>query len=317
MVGGLGCPRNGDAAAVPPFAGAAGPVEDGILPERVGDVHVLEAELLPLVHESGSRQAEEDEGRRPGASLPARTPAEPARVALCVVARQDPDARIGGRARRGAFAFAMAALVAVGASADEARVQDARDAAERTLQEVVDILQAEGLSLGERRERVTAIAYERFDFRTISRLVVGRPWRRFSDEQRERFIEDFKRLLSTSYGGRIGRYEDGEVRVVGARSEPRGDVTVRTRISGGNADGIRVDYRMRKKDDGSWGVIDVVAEGVSLVSSYRSQFAGIVSRGGPDELLRRLEKKIAEQAEQAEKAEESGGEPAADAGEAG
>lgn len=193
------------------------------------------------------------------------------------------------------LALAAAAGLAAGASADEARVKEARAAADRTLREVVDVLQNESLSLDQRRERVEAIAYDRFDFPTISRLVVGRPWRSFSAEQRERFVEDFKRLLSASYGNRVGQYEGGEVRVVGARPEPRGDATVRTRIEGGQADGVQVDYRMRKDDDGEWRVIDVVAEGVSLVSSYRSQFGPILSRGGPEELLKRLAQKIVEQ----------------------
>lgn len=188
----------------------------------------------------------------------------------------------------------LALAAAPSHAAEEARVEEARASAERTLEKVVAILQDEALTLEERRERVEALAYERFDFRTISRLVVGRPWRRFSPEQRERFITDFQRLLSANYGHRIGRYEGGEVQVLGARPEPRGDVTVRTRIAGGAADGVKVDYRMRRNDDGTWRVIDVVAEGVSLVSSYRSQFTSIVSRGGPDALLKRLEEKIAE-----------------------
>lgn len=200
--------------------------------------------------------------------------------------------------RRVALGLVLLCAALPAAAAEEAHLEAARGVIERTASRVVGILQDRELSLAERRERVEAIAYDRFDFRTISRLVVGRPWRRFSPEQRERFVEDFKRLLSASYGRRIGEYEGGEVTVLGARPEPRGDVTVRTRIAGGAVDGAQVDYRMRRNEAGEWRVIDVVAEGVSLVSSYRSQFTPIVSRGGPDALLQRLEEKIAEAAEE-------------------
>ena len=44
---------------------------------------------------------------------------------------------------------------------------------------------------------------------------------------------------------------------------------------------VSVDYRLRKIN-GEWRVIDVVVEGVSLVSSYRSQFQEIMASGGPD-----------------------------------
>jgi hypothetical protein len=81
--------------------------------------------------------------------------------------------------------------------------------------------------------------------------------------------------------------------VVGERQEPRGDVTVLTKVVGGEYDGSLVDYRMRSKNGGPWLVIDVIVEGVSLVSNYRDQFKEVLSNGGPEELLRRLKEKNA------------------------
>ena len=82
----------------------------------------------------------------------------------------------------------------------------------------------------------------------------------------------------------------GLVEVVGARVESRGDVTVLTRIIGGQADGIEMHYRLREREE-RWRMIDVVIEGVSLVSSFRSQFKEVVSQGGPELLLERLKDK--------------------------
>ena len=62
-------------------------------------------------------------------------------------------------------------------------------------------------------------------------------------------------------------------------------------IDGGAADGIEVDYRLRRKDrkeDGPWMVIDVIVEGVSLVSSYRAQFAEVLGHEDPGELATAL-----------------------------
>ena len=77
---------------------------------------------------------------------------------------------------------------------------------------------------------------------------------------------------------------------VSARVEPRGDVTVRTVVVGGQNDGVEIHYRMRKRE-GPWMVIDVVIEGVSLVSNFRSQFQEVVSEGGPALLRERLQQK--------------------------
>ena len=60
-----------------------------------------------------------------------------------------------------------------------------------------------------------------------------------------------------------------------------------TIIHGGQFDGAAVDYRMRNRDD-DWRVIDVLIEGVSFVSNFRSQFKDIVSKEGPDGLIIQL-----------------------------
>lgn len=164
-----------------------------------------------------------------------------------------------------------------------------------TVAAVLVVLREPGLSVDERRSRIERIAYDRFDFETMSRLVLARGWRRFSDAQQDEFVEAFKRHLSASYGSRVERYEQESVAIVEERIEPRGDVTVQTRIKGGRYDGTAVDYRLRQRD-GGWRVIDVVIEGVSLVSNFRSQFAEVMARGGPEEVLRRLREKTVPEA---------------------
>jgi phospholipid transport system substrate-binding protein len=163
---------------------------------------------------------------------------------------------------------------------------------DETAQEVLDVLRAPDLTDAQRRERIESIAYERFDFETMSKLVLARDWRKLDRTQRGEFVEAFKAHLSRSYGSRIERYDQGGVEITGDRLEPRGDVTVRTRIVGGEADGIAVDYRLRHRGEG-WRVIDVVIEGVSLVSSFRDQFGEVMSREGPEGLLQRLREKNA------------------------
>ena len=76
----------------------------------------------------------------------------------------------------------------------------------------------------------------------------------------------------------------------GAQVEQRNDVTVKTRIQGGQFDGAEVSYRLRKQAS-DWKIIDVVIEGVSLVSNYRSQFQEVLNTGTIDDLLAKLRDK--------------------------
>jgi phospholipid transport system substrate-binding protein len=186
----------------------------------------------------------------------------------------------------------VAAIAAHAVAEGDPGTARAEGVVRETVDEVLAVLAHTDWPVDRRVSAIEQIAYARFDFPTISRLVLARNYQKFSAEQRTEFVEEFKSHLSRSYGNRVDRYEQEKVDIVGARVEPRGDVTVLTRIVGGQADGIEMNYRLRQRE-GTWLVIDVVIEGVSLVSSFRSQFKEVVNQGGPGLLLERLKDKNA------------------------
>jgi phospholipid transport system substrate-binding protein len=194
---------------------------------------------------------------------------------------------------------AMAILVAVVSvlAAPGVRAATESEAAARaviaeTVDEVLAVLRDKSKSTEDRIRSLEQIVYGRFDLYVMSRLVLARNWKRFSEEQKEQYVAEFKQYLTNSYGTRMERYDQQEVEIVGGSEEPRGDVVVKTKILGGEFEGALVDYRLRKQDSG-WRVIDVVIEGISMVSNYRDQFKSIVSSGGPELLLEKLKEKNA------------------------
>jgi phospholipid transport system substrate-binding protein len=181
-------------------------------------------------------------------------------------------------------------LAAVSARAEDAPAVPARQVVQEALDLVIQILNEKGSSEDSRRDRIADVAYARFDFDTMSKLVIARPWKKFTKEQRREFIEEFKTHLARSYGRRLSRYEGVNVKVTSEVKEQRGDVTINSEVVGGQFDGAVMAYRMRA-EGGEWKVIDVIIEGVSLVSNFRSQFKPIVAQGGAAELLARLKDK--------------------------
>jgi phospholipid transport system substrate-binding protein len=195
------------------------------------------------------------------------------------------------------MAAAVAALAAVLLAtplAGECAAQATHSAPMLVISDTVDavlaVLGDASLDSAGRRSRIEEIAYRRFDFSTMSRLVVARYWKRFTPAQQEELVHEFKEFLARTYGDRIDRYNQEQIEIVGERQEPRGDVSVLTRIVGGEYDAAEVDYRLRGKD-GRWRIIDVKIEGISLVLNYRDQFKAVLSRGGPDGLLEALRRK--------------------------
>lgn len=165
-----------------------------------------------------------------------------------------------------------------------------REVVEDTVASVLAILADETLDTDTRRARIEAIAFDVFDFTTMSKLVLARNWKRFTQEQRRTFVREFKAHLSRSYGTRLDRYRQESVEIVSTREEPRGDVTVFTKVVGGQFDDIEMRYRLRYRNE-RWRAIDVVIEGVSLIANFRSQFAEVLSKGGPEKLIEELRTK--------------------------
>ena len=190
--------------------------------------------------------------------------------------------------------FAALALALPTAAAGEPTAE-ARLVMDTTVAAVLAVLGEDALSADEKQAQIEGIALERFDFETMAKLVLKRDWRRLSEPQRAEFVPAFRTYLATSYGSRITRYNQEAIEMAGERVEPRGDVTVLTKIQGGEADGVQIDYRLRHRG-GQWRIIDVVIEGISLVSNLRAQFSPVIVEFGPGELVERLKKKNAESA---------------------
>ena len=166
---------------------------------------------------------------------------------------------------------------------------DGRQFVQSTIDQVLAILRNGGLPLEEKKTRVEEIAYERFDFELISRLVLARNWDKFSPQQKRDFIDAFKKHLSATYRDTLNNFRDETIEIASSRSEKNGDVTVMTVVKGAASD-TKVDYRLRRSDAG-WRGIDVIIEGVSLVQNFRSQAQEIVSAEGPDGLIQKLRAK--------------------------
>ena len=187
-------------------------------------------------------------------------------------------------------ALAQAAAGGAAAAGSAALTEAPRKLIDETAVKIVAILARKSDTTEKRVAEIESIAYELFDFSTMSKLVLARNWRKLTPEQRTTFVKEFKRHLSHTYGTRLDRYDQERVDVYAAQVEQRNDVSVKTRIVGGQFNGAEISYRLRQQGE-AWKIIDVVIEGVSLVSNYRSQFQEVLNTGTIADLIAKLRDK--------------------------
>lgn len=160
-----------------------------------------------------------------------------------------------------------------------------------SVETILDILRDKGLDQDTRREKIRTAINTRFDFRAMSQRTLATNWKKVSDEERQQFIELFSQLIESTYIGRIEAYTDEKVDYPGEKVKGKKAV-VETLILTDTAD-IPVNYKVYLKD-GKWWVYDVVIEGISLISNYRSSYQEIVKKEGFDGLIAKMKAKIKE-----------------------
>lgn len=156
----------------------------------------------------------------------------------------------------------------------------------------LDILQDLSCQGQERRQKARRIVDPFFDYQEMAKRSLGPTWGKLSAGQRHEFVVLFAQLLEASYSDKIEKFAQ-RVNIDYTGEILDGDCAeVRTVVVRPN-DRLHLNYRLIN-EAGSWKVYDVVIEGVSLVSNYRSQFSRVIHESSYGELVRRLKTKVSE-----------------------
>jgi len=140
-----------------------------------------------------------------------------------------------------------------------------------------------------KEQRIEAAAEKLFDFVELSKRTLGLNWNNFTPEQRKEFVQLFETVLKDAYIEKITAYDNEPVNFT--KEVPLSETTVEVQSVVITKSGqVPIDYRVIKKEN-DWKVYDVVIEGVSLVSNYRTQFREILGNNPPEKLLETLRKK--------------------------
>jgi phospholipid transport system substrate-binding protein len=131
----------------------------------------------------------------------------------------------------------------------------------------------------------------RFDFTRMTQIAVAVNWRRSTPEQQKSLVQEFKTLLVRTYSNALSLYRDQEIEVRPLRAKPSDtEVTVHSEVKQRGRQPVTLDYEMEKTSSG-WMVYDVKVGGVSLISTYRDEFASQVREAGIDGLIKSLASK--------------------------
>jgi phospholipid transport system substrate-binding protein len=165
------------------------------------------------------------------------------------------------------------------------------DDVKKTVDEVVRIVADKGMKKDDtkRRQALKKAISAIFDYSEMAKRSLGKHWNMRTAAEKKQFTDLFAALLENSYAGKIESYNNEKI--VYIKEMLDGDYAeIKSKVVTAARDEFAIDYRLFKQD-GKWMVYDVVIEGVSLVSNYRSQFNKIITSNGYDKLVKKLQSK--------------------------
>ena len=191
----------------------------------------------------------------------------------------------------------IAGIFSFSVCAAKATVISPKDSIQSTVDAVIEVLKDKELSApdkkAERRSKISTLIKDRFNFVEMSKRSLARHWKERSLEEKKEFVGVFTDLLISSYVSKVDGYSDEKVVYGKETLKGKGKYgVVNTKIMTKKVD-IPIDYKV-KLSKGKWWVYDVVIEGVSFISTYRSQYNEIIVRESYTKLIKKMKTQLDE-----------------------
>lgn len=169
------------------------------------------------------------------------------------------------------------------------------DGAQKFVQSIsnkaINIITDANNSDDKKEQKLVKLFEDAVDTDWIAKFVVGGAWNSAPEEQKKQYVAQHHKFLISSYVPKFKEYTDQKIVVRKSSEEDKKEYLVETEIVKNGAPSVKVDYKVRESTDEKYQIYDVIAEGVSLITTQRSEFASILSRGGLSDLISKLEER--------------------------
>ena len=166
-------------------------------------------------------------------------------------------------------------------------VEDINSMVKKKVAVIFDLLGKQYIEKNERNEKIVGELNEIMDFQLAAYLSLGKHWKKISKTQKKEFVETFQQYINNYIVEKIDLYTNQKIDIGDSKIVKKGRAELEIGIlSGGET--LQVNFKLRKNKKKEWRVYDVDIEGVSLITTFRSQFSGVLKNSSFEELLEKL-----------------------------
>jgi phospholipid transport system substrate-binding protein len=145
------------------------------------------------------------------------------------------------------------------------------------------------------QQKIVKVVGKMLDFDTLCKDSLGKHWEGRTEDERKEFTDTLRALIEKNLINRLKNTKDRNIdyKAESVNGDKASVVTSVKTGDGPRAEETEIEYRLIKSK-GKWTVVDMVTDGISLVSNYRSQFNKIITEEGWAALLKKMKDKLAE-----------------------
>ena len=196
-----------------------------------------------------------------------------------------------------AFARLSILVLILSIASTSLRAQEYVDASKHFVQSLADRAIATAMAdlpEDQVRSEIRDLLNDGFAIKGMARYVLGRYWRRASEEERAEYLQLFREVVIHASANRLFHYSGQSFEITRAMSTASANskeqaAIVRSRFHVSEGSAVRVDWRVASLGD-NYKITDIILEGVSLANTYRDEYAAVVRRHGMQGLLNQLRK---------------------------
>jgi phospholipid transport system substrate-binding protein len=156
---------------------------------------------------------------------------------------------------------------------------------------IIKIASNKTYNLNQKRDQLIKLVDGVIDADWISKFVLGKNYRTATPEQKDKFKKLYREFMINTYSPKFTGYNGEKFSITSVNSD-NNYYTAKCIFYPKDAPNINLDFRVRKaQDNSSYMIFDIVAEGVSLIETQRSEFASVISQDGMDKFLVDLEER--------------------------
>lgn len=170
-------------------------------------------------------------------------------------------------------------------------VSEARGFAQKIIDQIEDVINSDK-DEASKQQTLINLFEKHVDSDWMGRFVMAANFKKLTQDEKDTFLDVYKDFVVYNYIPRFREYSGEKIIIDDVRQESKKDIVIKTTFETDKSKTgkVSVDFRLRKKND-ELKIVDIIGEGISLLSTQRSDFSSAVSMHGPDKFIAMLKKK--------------------------